>query len=63
MEQTEIDRQLARVLASQTFAPASRHARFLRYVVEASARGHSEGLKEFTIAVEVFVSPRVTIRR
>ena len=58
MDQTNIEAQLNRLLAGQTFARASRHQRFLRYVVELSAQGRSEELKEFTIAVEVFDQPQ-----
>jgi TolB-like protein len=46
--------QLDRVLASDTFASAARLSRFLRYVVERTLAGEGDGLKEYTIGVEVF---------
>jgi TolB-like protein len=49
--------QLDRVLASQTFAGAARLSRFLRFVVERTLAGEGDGLKEYTIGVEVFDRP------
>jgi len=46
--------QLDRVLGSDTFASAARLSRFLRYVVERTLAGEGDGLKEYTIGVEVF---------
>ena len=46
--------QLDRVLASDTFASAARLSRFLRHVVERTLAGEGDGLKEYTIGVEVF---------
>ena len=46
--------QLDRVLASDTFAGAARLSRFLRHVVERALAGGADGLKEYTIGVEVF---------
>jgi TolB-like protein len=46
--------QLDRVLASDTFASAARLSRFLRFVVERTLAGEGDGLKEYTIGVEVF---------
>ena len=49
--------QLDRVLASETFAGAARLSRFLRFVVERTLAGEGDGLKEYTIGVEVFDRP------
>ena len=46
--------QLDRVLASDTFASAARLSRFMRYVVERTLADEGDGLKEYTIGVEVF---------
>jgi TolB-like protein len=46
--------QLDRVLASDTFTSAARLSRFLRHVVERTLAGEGDGLKEYTIGVEVF---------
>jgi TolB-like protein/Flp pilus assembly protein TadD len=50
----EIRAQLARILASRSFAGAQRSQRFLTYVVEKSFDPGSDALKEYTIAVDVF---------
>jgi TolB-like protein/Flp pilus assembly protein TadD len=50
----EIRAQLARILASRIFAGSHRSQRFLSYVVEKSFDPGSDGLKEYTIAVDVF---------
>ena len=46
--------QLDKILASPDFERAGRMKRFLRFVVERSLEGRAQGLKEYTIAVEVF---------
>jgi TolB-like protein len=50
----EVRAQLDRILASETFATATRLRRFLRYVVERSLAGEGEQLKEYVIGVDVF---------
>jgi TolB-like protein len=50
----EVRAQLDRILASETFATATRLRRFLRYVVERSLAGEHEQLKEYVVGVEVF---------
>lgn len=46
--------EVDRIVASQTFHGASRLVRFLRYVVEQVIEGRAEGIKEYSIGVEVF---------
>jgi TolB-like protein len=45
---------LERVLASPSFASASRLSRFLRFVVERELAGDADRLKEYAIGIEVF---------
>jgi Tol biopolymer transport system component len=45
--------QLDRVLRSTGFRRADRSSALLRYVVERTIAGHSDGLKEYTLGVEV----------
>ena len=45
---------LEKILASPGFAGSERQARFLRFVVEETIEGRSEGLKETTVGVDVF---------
>jgi hypothetical protein len=46
--------QLGRVLASPEFSSARSRAHFLEYVVARTLAGEEDGLKEYTIGVEVF---------
>ena len=46
--------QLNRILNSKTFRQADRLKRFLSFVVTETVAGRAEGLKEFTVGVEVF---------
>src|SRR5262249_33476303 len=50
----ELDRQLERILASQTFARSRRLQDFLRYPVDRIKTGPGEPIKEYLLAVEVF---------
>jgi TolB-like protein len=50
----EVRAQLDRILASETFATATRLRRFLRYVVDRSLAGEGKQLKEYVIGVDVF---------
>ncbi len=50
----DIRSQLGKILASPDFERAERMKRFLRFVVERALEGRAQGLKEYTIAVEVF---------
>jgi hypothetical protein len=50
----EIRQHLKKVLESPVFRGSKRCQRFLAYVAEAQLKGETEGLKERTIAVEVF---------
>ncbi len=45
---------LERALSSVAFSRSPRLARFLRYLVERSLEGASEGLKEYVIGIDVF---------
>jgi tetratricopeptide (TPR) repeat protein len=47
-------RELERVLASPQFAESPRLQRLLRYIVEKSAAGDRESLKEYSIGLDVF---------
>src|SRR5215470_14787725 len=50
----ELDRQLERILASQTFVKSRRLQDFLRYTVERIKADPGEPIKEYLLAVEVF---------
>src|SRR5580698_63775 len=45
---------LSRVLTSKSFRQADRLKRFLKFIVDETVAGRSEGLKEFLVGVEVF---------
>ena len=45
---------LDRILASPGFVNSERLTKFLRYVVEATLEGHTDGLKETLLGIEVF---------
>lgn len=49
-----VQEQLERILASEEFVAPDRLKRFLRFVVEETLAGRVEGLKAYTIAVDVF---------
>jgi adenylate cyclase len=51
---TEVQAQLARILASSDFTGAERAARFLRFLVEETLAGRGDQLKEYSIAIAVF---------
>jgi adenylate cyclase len=53
-EPTEIETELERILASDSFARAGRSSAFLRFVVEEALAGRSKRIKGYTIGVEVF---------
>lgn len=53
----EIQSELGRMLASQTFKTRGRSRAFLRFVVEASLAGRRQNLKGYTIGVEVCGRP------
>ena len=46
--------QLEKILHSDGFLSSEKLSRFLRYIVEETLAGHSEQLKAYTLAVEVF---------
>src|SRR5215475_2454528 len=50
----ELDRELERILASQTFAKSHRLQDLLRYTVERIKSGRADSIKEYLLAVEVF---------
>jgi hypothetical protein len=54
---SDVEAQLQRILASQTFLGSPRSAQFLRFCVFRGSTGASVDLKETTIAVEVFNRP------
>ena len=49
--------ELDRILESPAFRNSKRSQRFLRFVVEAALNGQADGLKERTLAMEVFDRP------
>ncbi len=51
---TRAREQLNRILASKAFRQADRLKRFLSFIVLETMAGRAEGLKEFTVGVEVF---------
>ena len=52
VETSEIEEQLERMLASETFARATRLSQLLRYVVSHSLGDNAEYLKEYTLGLE-----------
>lgn len=50
----QIEAQLARILATDVFRRSSSLSRFLKYLVDRAIAGHTEGVKEFQLGVEVF---------
>ena len=50
----KIQQQLKRILASKAFQPVERLRRFLDFVVQETAAGRGEQLKEFLVGIEVF---------
>ncbi len=48
----KIEAQLKRILVSPTFMTGKKVSRFLRFVVEQSLNGKSDGIKQYTVAVE-----------
>jgi len=52
-----VRQQLDRILTSAAFADAGRAGSFLRFVVERTLDGHTAGIKESVIAVEVLNRP------
>jgi hypothetical protein len=53
----QIRQALLHVLASRQFSEAPRLSEFLKHIVEISLAGQSDGLKEYSIATEVFHRP------
>ncbi len=53
----EIEHQLEKVLASETFQRAERLSRFLRHSVEQGLAGQENTLKEYAIGLQVFDKP------
>ena len=45
--------QLGKILASAVFQGAERSTKLLRYLVEHTANGHTNGLKEYTLGADV----------
>ena len=57
MDAQRVRQQLDRILTSAAFADAGRAGSFLRFVVERTLDGHTAGIKESVIAVEVLNRP------
>src|SRR5580704_3360037 len=47
-------RQMEAILVSETFVNAPQLSRFLRYIVERTLQGDTDGLKEYQVGLEVF---------
>lgn len=47
-------KELSRILASKAFRQADRLKRFLNFIVRETLEGRAEGLKEFSVGIEVF---------
>ena len=54
---TTVQRELAKVLQSPVFASSPRLCHLLSHIVEKTLDGQSQGLKEYTLAMEVFGRP------
>ena len=50
----QVRAQMERILSSRTFASAPSIARLLRFIVEETLSGRSDGLKEYTLGVQIF---------
>ena len=50
----EVEAELARILASQTFQFAKGQRKFLRFAVEQAIAGRANEVKEYSIGVDVF---------
>ncbi len=50
----DVRAQRDRILASPVFAQSKRLQKFLRFIVEEALAGRADGLKEYTIALDVF---------
>src|SRR5262249_37877561 len=53
-ERHEVQAELERLLASESFRRAERHARFLAFICETTLSGNGTQLNEYLIAHEVF---------
>lgn len=49
--------QLGRILSSEAFKGSERSRKLLRFVVERTADGHADAIKEYTLGTEVFGRP------
>lgn len=54
VQESEVRKQLEKILAHDLFARAQRMGRFLRFTVEQTLQGKGSELKEYLIGVEVF---------
>jgi Tol biopolymer transport system component len=54
VDPSDVQAQLERIVASNTFSSSSRASRFLRFCVEQSLKGDYDQIKETVLAVEVF---------
>lgn len=54
LPEPEVRAELDRILASKGFTAAGRLSKLLRYVVEKTLAGETDGLKEYAVGVEVF---------
>ena len=52
--ETAVREQLARIVNSAGFVSSARLSRFLTHIVDRTIAGDTDGLKEFSVAMEVF---------
>lgn len=57
IEQSQVDQQLERILASRDFRASDKLSAFLRFVVEETLAGRGDRIKGYTVATEVFGRP------
>ena len=54
VETSEINAELERILSSSQFRSSERIRQFLRFVVEETLSGRSDGIKAYSIAIDCF---------
>jgi len=61
VEAEDIRAQVGRLIHSKTFETSDVHRRLLQYLAEKSISGDADRLKEYTIGLEAFGKPPLTI--
>src|ERR1700732_3832631 len=57
LEQEASQSQIQRILQSKTFRTSEVHKNLLSYLAEKSLEGTADGLKEYTVGLDVFAKP------